>query len=260
MLLCLDTSTNYASIALARDQTLVAEHTWAVGQRHSTELLPRLEALLAATDTRPDALLAIAVALGPGSFNGLRVALATAKALAFALRLPLVGVPTLDISAWGQHLVAGALWAIQEAGRGQVYAATYPTPTLRPDTWAPLHDYVVVPPAELPATLVPRDGQPVVVCGEWSTATREAIELALGARARFAGPLSARRAAWLAELALARLAQGQYDEPAGIEPLYLRRPAITTSARFKFQRDDSEHTGDARDVPGGEGAARALRG
>ena len=65
----------------------------------------------------------MAVATGPGSFNGIRVALATAKSLALALDVPLYGVPTLDVAAWGCSDAEGPVWAILEAGRGQLYAA-----------------------------------------------------------------------------------------------------------------------------------------
>ena len=69
---------------------------------------------------------AIAVATGPGSFNGIRVALAAAKTLAFALQKPLVGVNTLDIIAIQQrHHVRGPVCAVLEAGRSELYAAWY---------------------------------------------------------------------------------------------------------------------------------------
>src|SRR5262249_53199640 len=101
MLLAIDTSTSTASIALVHERHVLAELTWDVGQRHSVELFERLEWLLAHAGAAPSAIDALAVALGPGSFNGVRVALATTKALAFSLQAPLYGHPTLDIAAWG---------------------------------------------------------------------------------------------------------------------------------------------------------------
>ena len=74
MLLALDTSTNTASIALVREERLAAELTWDVGQRHSAELLQRLDWLLETAGAKPADLTEIAVATGPGSFNGVRVA------------------------------------------------------------------------------------------------------------------------------------------------------------------------------------------
>lgn len=258
MLLAIDTSTSRASIALVRrsdvpsaadaamsgvpreDATLLAELTWDVGQRHSAELLPRLRWLFSATSTTPADLSLIAVALGPGSFNGVRVALATAKSLAFALGVPIVGVSTLDVAAWGAHLAQGPLWAILDAGRAQVYAASYPGAETPPGAWAPRLGPEILTAEELAERAtnerVPR-GKPTVraltLAGEWRATTRQALTEAFAARgitARFAHDLGGRRASWLAQLALARAALGQYDDAMGIEPLYLRRPAITQPA------------------------------
>lgn len=256
MLLAFDTSTSVASVALVDDTRLVAELTWQVGQRHSTELLERLEWLLAASRVTMADLTGIAVALGPGSFNGVRVALATAKSLAFARSTPLYGVPTLDITAWGHSAVGGTICAILEAGRGQVYAATYAAAKADAAGWSPVDGYMVATPAELAAQL-PDD---VYVCGEMSPATRATLAETLGSRLRSASALDVRRAGWLAELALARAAQQRYDDLMTLEPLYLRRPAITTSARRGLPTPESAADSRQReDAPGGEGTSNALR-
>src|SRR6185437_13950179 len=166
MLLAFDTSTSVASVALvtdpadpadspgaAEDARLVAELTWQVGQRHSTELFERLEWLLAASRLSMNALTGVAVALGPGSFNGVRVALATAKSLAFARGVPLYGVPTLDVIAWGHRAIAGTICAILEAGRGQVYAGIYDTDDAPAADWSPRGAYAVLTAAELAAQM-----------------------------------------------------------------------------------------------------------
>ena len=230
MLLALDTSTSIASVALvtgsAEDARLVAEMTWQVGQRHSTEMLERLEWLLAAARLTMDDLTGIAVALGPGSFNGVRVALATAKSLAFARNTPLYGAPTLDVIAWGHRISGGTICAILEAGRGQVYAALY---TAHHDaaSWAPVTDYMVLTAVELAAQI---HGE-AFFCGEMSPETRATLAQTLGDRYRGVSPLDQRRAGWLAELALARAAHQRYDDLMTLEPLYLRRPASTASIR-----------------------------
>lgn len=259
MLLALDTSTSSAALALVAPANLaagepprtLAEHNWEVGQRHSVELLPRLEALLSGAGVRWGQLTSVAVATGPGSFNGLRVALSTAKSLCLALDLPLYGVPTLDVAAWGYAYARESLWALLEAGRGQLYAARYPAPAADAAEWGPLSGYEVLTPAELAARVLAdeqedvsadgraaeqaegREGQRgTLLCGEWRPETRATLAALLaGAPARFTSPLSIRRGVWLAELALARAARGLQDTPASLEPLYLRRPAITSSTK-----------------------------
>ena len=249
MLLAFDTSTSVASVALVTDHAgktddarLVAELTWQVGQRHSTELLERLEWLLAASRLSMNDLTGVAVALGPGSFNGVRVALATAKSLAFARGVPLFGVPTLDILAWGHHLSGGTICAILEAGRGQVYAAIYDAAQTDAARWEPAAGYTVLTAAELAAQI---HGE-AFCCGEMSPETRATLARALGSRYRAASALDERRAGWLAELALARSAAQRYDDLMALEPLYLRRPAITTSARRRLPTRD----GDADEAAG----------
>ena len=114
-LLVIDTATKHARIALgAADGTLLVERSWVAGYRHGEELLVRLETLLADKLVELDTVAGIVVGTGPGAFTGLRVGLATAKALAYARTIPIVGVST------GEALLAaaggGALVLLQPAG------------------------------------------------------------------------------------------------------------------------------------------------
>ncbi len=256
MLLALDTSTSYASIALARPDHTVAELTWDVGRRHSTELLQRLHWLLDTHGAAMRDLTAIAVATGPGSFNGVRVALATAKSLAFALGIPLYGHPTLDVIAWGSSDVQGSICALLEAGRSQLYAARYAAPAGSPLQWHPLDGYHILTPAEVAL----RSRETVLFCGEWREETRARLVEALSEPVRFRSALGPRRASWLAELAFARIESGvPASDPASIEPLYLRRPAITASARLSPWQGGDVRAASATPEIGGEGAPRALQ-
>ena len=94
-ILVIDTATTRAVIALGEaDGTLVAQRGWVAGYRHGEELLARIEGLLAELGQAPAALGGVVVGTGPGAFTGLRVGIATAKGLAHALGLEVVGVPT----------------------------------------------------------------------------------------------------------------------------------------------------------------------
>src|SRR5947209_3412546 len=125
LLLALDTSTRQASLALCAEDTLLGEYTWHVGNNHSVELLERIQRLMAECRTALAEIDGVVVATGPGSFNGLRVAVATAKALAFALQKPIVGVSTLDVIAAEQRQWDGPICAVLEAGRSELYMACY---------------------------------------------------------------------------------------------------------------------------------------
>jgi tRNA threonylcarbamoyladenosine biosynthesis protein TsaB len=260
MLLALDTSTNSASLALLGDDHLVGEVTWNVGQRHSAEALQRLAWLLEASGAQPADLTDVAVAIGPGSFNGVRVALTVAKSLCFALDARLAACSTLDVAAWGYASAGDPLWALLDAGRGEVYAAEYPSPATDAAAWAPVGDYLVLAPKELAARITGR----ALFCGEWRAETQAALGVALGERARFVSPLSTRRAAWLAELALARLNSGLSENPATIEPLYLRKPAITIGKKAGISLQDLQEPSvqaqaSQEQLAGSEDAPHALR-
>ena len=99
MIVAIEAASTDVSLALAEaDGTILAEEAWSSERRQSAELLPHLLALLAREGRELDSLAGIGVGIGPGSFTGLRVAMALAKGLAFALERPIVGVPSLR--AW----------------------------------------------------------------------------------------------------------------------------------------------------------------
>jgi tRNA threonylcarbamoyladenosine biosynthesis protein TsaB len=95
LLLVIDTATREGVVGLAdRDGKLLASESWTTGHRHGEELLSRLDNALLRLDASAQAIHWIAVGIGPGSFTGLRIGLATAKTLAYGLGLPLIGVST----------------------------------------------------------------------------------------------------------------------------------------------------------------------
>ena len=218
----------------------------------------------------------IAVAIGPGSFNGVRVALATAKALAFALRKPLVGVSTLDIIAFQQYAygIQRPVCAILEAGRSDVgtglapvlYAASYMFDELRSAhgelsyRMKRLGDYLLVTPQQLVAYLQEhapdwftdakeRQFPTVLFCGEIGPNTHQALHSSLPQHSLFVrGAQATRRAVSLATIALQRVREGHTDDPLTLEPLYLRRPSITKSTRKQpLLGDTTVGTGEVQD-------------
>src|SRR5256885_13326262 len=98
LLLALDTSTRQASLAICTEDELLGEYTWHVGNNHSVELLDRIRRIVVECNKTMQEIDVVAVATGPGSFNGVRVAVSAPKALAFSLQQPLVSVRSLDIT------------------------------------------------------------------------------------------------------------------------------------------------------------------
>ncbi|MDP2954115.1 MAG: tRNA (adenosine(37)-N6)-threonylcarbamoyltransferase complex dimerization subunit type 1 TsaB, partial [Chloroflexota bacterium] len=125
MLLAIDTATEWVGLALYDGDCLRSEIGWRTRAGHTVELTPSLVRMLAREDTSPQALSAIAISLGPGSFTGLRIGLSLGKALAYALGIPLVGIPTLDILAYSAHRQPFPICALIRAGRGRIAAGFY---------------------------------------------------------------------------------------------------------------------------------------
>ncbi len=251
MLLAIDTSTSWASLALFDASGVLARRAWQIGQMHSVEILGAIDALLSGSGAARGDIRAVAVATGPGSFNGTRVAVTAAKTLAFVWSVPLVGVTTLDAIAQAGGASAGVTIGVLEAGRGELYAAVFDHVTLAGQGWydviVPRHvaarrgDIAVLAPDALIALArgVTPVG-PVLIVGEMSDEHRMALVTALGERVRLAEPLSPPdRAVGLGEIALARLAAGESDDPLALEPAYVRHPNITTSARHPLVAPDA---------------------
>ena len=125
MLLAVDTSTAQVGLALYDGTQVHGEMTWSTRQHHTTELAPALSGLLNRSAVSMEMLSALAVAIGPGSFTSLRVGLSLVKGLALARRLPIIGIPTLDIIALAQPVSKHPLVALLQAGRTRIAFSVY---------------------------------------------------------------------------------------------------------------------------------------
>ena len=178
-LLAIDTATDSASVAVYTESGIQAEYTWLTGGQHSQTLLPHVDRLLTQCGLRPADLGAVAVALGPGSYNGLRVGIATAKGLTLALapRIPLLGVPTLDTLAYPHRRTTGTVQPLLDARRGEFATARYRT---RRGHWERLDDYRLATLDEVCAGVERR----TLFCGEFAPAVADVLRERLGRRAR----------------------------------------------------------------------------
>lgn len=221
LLLALDTSTRTASVALARPDALLSEYTWLAGQNHTRQLLPVVRAILSENAVEVRDLTAIAVAKGPGSFNGLRAGMATAKGFAYRLGIPLIAVGTLEIEAYAHAAVPWPICAVHDAGRGELAWAVY---RRSPDKgWTQTAAERLTKPETLVKALRTR----TLVCGEVPAWCLPLLQEHLGRRMLLANPAAAvRRAAHLAELGWQRLEAGQAEDLTTLQPLYLRRPPV----------------------------------
>jgi tRNA threonylcarbamoyl adenosine modification protein YeaZ len=221
MYLAIDTSSDATGLAVTREGQILAEITWHCGRNHTIELLPHLESLLRQSSLNIKDIKGIVVARGPGSFNGLRVGMGTAKGLAFSLGVPIAGISTLEAAAY-QHAECGLpVCAVFDAGRGEIAYAVY---RLTDDEWRCLAPKRLATIDDLCNSIKER----TIFCGEPTGAMLEQMRAKLGERAVI--PVAAamlRRPAFLAVMGEKRITQGIYDDTATLQPIYLRRPHIS---------------------------------
>ncbi len=220
MELAIDSSTDFCSIALSHQGETIAELTWHAGQSHTVGLVPNIVHLLNRTKVNPQSLSAIFVAKGPGSFNGLRVGISTAKGLALALNIPLVGISTLEVEAYPFAFTKLPLCPIHNAGRGEIATALYQ----QNDDWRCLvEEHITTVDA-----LCQQIRRKTLFCGEIPPSVVEALQRNLGRQAIIPhSEARLRHASYLAALGWHRLNRGEQDNPASLQPLYLRQPPIT---------------------------------
>lgn len=124
-ILSLETSAAVASVALLRDGKVLAEAACDASKKHAETVLPAIDALLRGAGCAMAGLDAFAVDVGPGSFTGVRIGVATVKGLALGADKPCIGVSTLEAMAWGARALGGLICCVMDARAGQVYNALF---------------------------------------------------------------------------------------------------------------------------------------
>lgn len=125
LILGIDSSTEMAGISLLDNDKIIAEINLALYRRHSERLLPNISHLFQELDYNIKEVDGIAVTIGPGSYTGLRIALSTVKGFAQALKIPVVGISTLEALSYNYRNVSGLLVPIIDARRERVYTALF---------------------------------------------------------------------------------------------------------------------------------------
>ncbi len=217
-ILGIETSTKTGSVAVVSEQGVIAQYSLNIEVTHSERLMSTVDRVLKDTGLSMDRFDAFAVAIGPGSFTGLRIGLSTVKGLALATGKPVAAVPTLRALAWNIPHTAHPVCPMLDARKNEVYAALY---TFEGPALTQTMPEAVIPLAQLAGFIKDR----TVFTGEASHHYRGELERLLGDRALFA-PLSAilPSAASVAEIGLEMIRGGRQSDPDSLTPLYIRRP------------------------------------
>jgi len=220
IILSVDSATPVAGVALIDQNKILAENFLNIGNTHSEQLLPLIEQTLKGVKLSLQDIDGIAVSIGPGSFTGLRIGLATAKGLAQVADIKLVAVPTLD--ALAQNVVGsdGYICPILNARKGEVYTALFETTDSRLNR---ISEYQALSPIALCEQLK-EFGKTVTFLGDGVFEYRQVINSQIGNLARWA-PLHnlLPRASSLAVLGLKELEQGKSENIFTLTPFYLRK-------------------------------------
>jgi tRNA threonylcarbamoyladenosine biosynthesis protein TsaB len=219
LILGIETATAQVSVALGGHEGVIALFEVTRGRRHAETLTPAIEFLCRQAGVTLDELGLIAVDVGPGLFTGMRVGIATGRALAQALRVPMVGELSLDLLAFPLRHTDKTIASVIDARRGEVYYALYRQVHAGVQR---VSEPAVGPVDDLVADLMARGNETVCV---GDGALRYRAQIAEAIRVDFAEQYASRpSAAPLVQLAHARAMREDWVNHWDIEPVYLRRP------------------------------------
>jgi len=218
LILGIETATIQVGCAIGGHEGVLASFHAAKGRRHVETLVPAIEFMCRQTQVDLSEISAIAVDVGPGLFSGLRVGVSAAKALAQALRIPTIGISSLDLLAFPVRHTARLIVPAIDARRGELFYAFY---RQVPGGAQRLSSYQVGSPDDLASELLAR-GEDCLVVGDGALRYPTILTEVSGAEA--GGPTSAfPSAASLVELAHPQALREEFVPPWELQPLYLRK-------------------------------------
>lgn len=220
LVLALETATRVAGVALVNEGRVQKEVFLNHRQTHSQTLMVTVDEVLRECEVSLNQVDAIAVSIGPGSFTGLRIGLATAKGLALGIGKPAIGVPTLDALAYNASLFSGLVCPVLDARKQEVYTAIYQGDGSHVEL---LDRYRACSPEVLADEIKALKVKPVVFLGDGAVRYRDLFQQVLGDAAVWApANLALPRASSVGLLAWERLQEGKVDDAASIVPVYVR--------------------------------------
>ncbi len=218
-ILAIDTATQVSSVAVLKEGRLLAELTMQGKLTHSETLLPHIEQVLKMAAVAKEELTGIAVSNGPGSFTGLRIGLAAAKAMSYVLGIPLVGVSTLQALAYQLPAPGVRVMCLLDAQKGNAYVESY---RWENNSLQVVDSVQVAKITDIVAACANMSEQ-VILLGD-AVQKKVAGKLELPANVSVAPPhIVMPRAACVAMLGQAKMMAGETDNVMDLEPVYIRR-------------------------------------
>ena len=232
-ILAIETSSKIGSVALALGPQVIDQQAFTAELRHASELLPTIDRLCRRQSWTPADIQHLYVSAGPGSFTGIRIAITTAKTLAFALSIKLVAIPSLDVLAMNADSAAREnnldikhLAAIRQAGRDRIFAAVFiREPNDQKAADHPPGLRTLIPQTMIsPAELLDRSNRPLYLLGEGLDYHSDDFPCDGKQIIRLDPSYDTPSASNVLILGHLRAQAGLFTEPDDLMPIYLRRP------------------------------------
>ena len=225
----MDTSTLTATVAVLSDEKLLGEFSVSNKLTHSVTIMPMTDSLLKSASLALNDIDVFAVSVGPGSFTGLRIGMATVKTFAQALGKPIIGVSSLDAAAGNFALAKGLVCPMFDARRSEVYNAVYK------DGSKICQDRAI----HTDALFNELSGKAVVFAGDGAIIHSEKIK-SMGESGWSIAPqhLILPKASSVAYAALKRAQKGDFDDVYTLNPVYLRK------SQAEREREERENKGE----------------
>jgi tRNA threonylcarbamoyladenosine biosynthesis protein TsaB len=220
LILGIESATSRVGCAIGGHEGVLAQFEMTRGRRHCETLVPGIRFTCEQADIALDEISVVAVDVGPGLFTGLRVGLATAKALAHALRVPVIGIASLDLVAFPVRYASRLIVTVLDARRGELYYAYY---RQSPGGVQRVSDYLLGTADDIVSELLAVSHQDLLLVGDGALRYRDRFSDIRNVE--FAEQwLAYPSAAPLVQLAHARALREDWVNPWDLEPLYLRKP------------------------------------
>ncbi|MBI2842294.1 MAG: tRNA (adenosine(37)-N6)-threonylcarbamoyltransferase complex dimerization subunit type 1 TsaB [Armatimonadetes bacterium] len=220
LVVAIDTSGDISSIALATEHGLVSE----LNTRHKMDLLkrlmPNLDRLVSDAGRTPGDLEGVVISLGPGSFTGIRIGMASAKSIAHVLQKPIVGIPTLDVLAHGASAACPRFMIpMIHARPSEAFWAAYRCQSgvpirLTEDRASNIEEIV----------REAKKKESVIFCGDGAERNRSLLEAVFRPESILPEQFSFPRASVLVRLGIEKILRGESEDVFSIVPTYVRRP------------------------------------
>lgn len=218
-ILALETSGNNCSVAILDEEKVITDFNLNTGTTHSQNLVPMLEQIQKFSNIGLNEIDAIACSIGPGSFTGLRIGIATVKGIALSLNKPVIAVPTLTGLAYNVPTFDGLICSILDAKNDNVYAAVFEnkeeTKMISPYITETIHDLI---------EYLNKQNQKIIFVGDGAVAYKDIILENLKEQATFMPyHLNMQLASSIAKAAIDKAKNNEYETFDTLTPLYLKK-------------------------------------